>query len=269
MTIEQMNEKRKELGYSYKKLAELSGIPVGTVQKVLGGITKAPRYETLKALEKALRPVEDDWFCYDWAKDVSVRENLSYAGRTQGMYTVEDYYAISEDERVELIDGVIYDMSSPSSIHQVIAGKIFNKLENYVTGKKGPCIPIISPIDVQLDCDDKTILQPDVIVVCNREKFKKGIVYGAPDFVVEVLSPSTRKKDKSLKLKKYMDACVREYWIVDPNKKNIVVYADDGDNDYDIFVYSFDNAVPVRIFDEECKIDFKEIYENIAFLYEN
>lgn len=268
MTIKEMNDRRKELGYSYERVAELSGVPVGTVQKVLGGITKAPRYETLKALEKALRPVEDDWFFYAWEKDVSVRENLTYAGRKQGMYTIEDYYAISEDERVELIDGVIYDMSSPTSIHQAIAGKIYNKLENYVTGKKGPCIPIISPIDVQLDCDDKTILQPDVIVVCNREKFKKGIVYGAPDFVVEVLSPSTRKKDKSLKLKKYMDACVCEYWIVDPNKKNIVVYADDGDDDYDIFVYTFDNEVPVRIFNEECKIDFKEIYDDIAFLYE-
>ena len=268
MTIKEMNDRRKELGYSYERVAELSGVPVGTVQKVLGGITKAPRYETLKALEKALRPAEDDWFFYDWEKDVSVRENLTYAGRKQGMYTIEDYYAISEDERVELIDGVIYDMSSPTSIHQAIAGKIYNKLENYVTGKKGPCIPIISPIDVQLDCDDKTILQPDVIVVCNREKFKKGIVYGAPDFVVEVLSPSTRKKDKSLKLKKYMDACVCEYWIVDPNKKNIVVYADDGDDDYDIFVYTFDNEVPVRIFNEECKIDFKEIYDDIAFLYE-
>ena len=71
-----------------------------------------------------------------------------------------------------------------------------------------------------------------------------------------------------MKLKKYMDACVCEYWIVDPNKKNIVVYADDGDDDYDIFVYTFDNEVPVRIFNEECKIDFKEIYDDIAFLYE-
>jgi Uma2 family endonuclease len=268
MTIKEMNDRRKELGYSYKHIAELSGVPVGTVQKVLGGITKSPRYETLKALEQALRPIEDDWYYYDWKRDASVRESLTYAGKKQGMYTVEDYYVLSENERMELIDGVIYDMSSPTTIHQVIAGKIYYKLENYIMGKKGQCVPIISPIDVQLDCDDRTILQPDVIVVCDRDKIKKGVVYGGPDFVVEVISPSTRSRDKNLKLDKYMRAGVREYWIVDPKKKNIVVYADDGADDYDIFVYTFEHEVPVRIFDNECKIDFKEIYDYIAFMYE-
>jgi Uma2 family endonuclease len=153
-------------------------------------------------------------------------------------------------------------------MHQVMLGTIYIKIANYISGKKGQCVPIISPIDVQLDCDDKTILQPDVIVVCDRDKIKKGVVYGGPDFVVEVISPSTRSRDKNLKLDKYMRAGVREYWIVDPKKKNIVVYADDGADDYDIFVYTFEHEVPVRIFDNECKIDFKEIYDYIAFMYE-
>ena len=267
MTIKEMNDRRKELGYSYERVAELSGVPVGTVQKVLGGITKSPRYETLSALERVLRPVE--YYEYDWKKDSSVREAIStYGSKKQGMYTVEDYYALSEDERLELIDGVIYNMSSPSSIHQVLTGKIFNKIENYIMGKKGKCIPIISPMDVQLDCDDKTIVQPDVMIVCDRDKIQKGVVYGAPDFVVEVLSPSTLRRDKSLKVSKYMCAGVREYWIVDPKKKNIVVYADDGEEDYDIFIYTFEHEVPVRIFGNECKINFKEIYDYIAFMYE-
>jgi Uma2 family endonuclease len=83
-----------------------------------------------------------------------------------------------------------------------------------------------------------------------------------------VLSPSTQKKDKTLKLQKYLNAGVREYWIVDPRKKSIVVYAQDEADDYDIFLYTFENEVPVRIFNEECKIDFKEIYDYIAFMYE-
>lgn len=222
--------------------------------------------EALKELEQAQEFMDE--YVYDWENDSSVRETIAYGAKRQGTYTVDDYYVLSEDERLELIDGVLYNMSSPTAIHQVIAGKVYYKLENYIMGKKGPCIPIISPIDVQLDCDEKTILQPDVIIVCDRDKLKKGIVYGAPDFVVEVLSPSTRKRDKNLKLNKYICAGVREYWIVDPEKKNIVVYAEDGQGDYDIFVYTFENEVPVRIFNEECKINFKEIYEYIAFMYE-
>lgn len=268
MTIKEMNERRKELGYSYERVAELSGVPVGTVQKVLGGITKSPRYETLRSLERVLR--SSDEYVYDWEKDTSAREAVSaYGAKKQGMYTVKDYYELSKDERLELIDGVLYNMSSPSSIHQVLTGKIFNKLENYIMEKKGKCIPIISPMDVQLDCDEKTILQPDVMIVCDRDKIKKGVVYGAPDFVVEVLSSSTKRRDKNLKLNKYTCAGVREYWIVDPKKKNIVVYADDGEEDYDILIYTFENEVPVHIFNKECKINFKEIYDYIAFMYEN
>ena len=268
MTIKEMNDRKKELGYSYEQISELSGVPVATVQKVLGGITKSPRYETRKAIENALRTDEDDIYVYDWKKDSSVREAVTYGAKKQGMFTIEDYYALSKDERLELIDGVIYDMSSPTAMHQVITGIIFNKVANYIAKKKGKCIPIISPIDVQLDCDDKTIVQPDVIIVCDRDKIKKGVVYGAPDFAVEVLSPSTRKKDKTLKLHKYLTAGVREYWIIDPKKKTVVVYAQDEEEDYDVFLYGFEHEVPVRIFGEECKINFKEIYDYIAFMYE-
>lgn len=268
MTIKEMNDRKKELGYSYEQIAELSGVPVGTVQKVLGGITKSPRYETRKAIESALRTKEDDIYTYNWKKDSSVREAITYGAKKQGMFTIEDYYDLSKDERLELIDGVIYDMSSPTSIHQVLTGKIFNKIENYISEKKGKCIPIISPMDVQLDCDDKTIVQPDVMIVCDRDQIKKGVVYGAPDFVVEVLSPSTLERDKGIKLTKYMRAGVREYWVVDPKKKKIVVYVADDEEYYNIFLYTFENELPVHIFHEDCKINFKEIYDYIAFMYE-
>lgn len=267
MTLKEMNNRREKLGYSYERVAELSGVPVETVQKILDGIIESPDYATLRALERVLQPTKEE--TYDWENDTSVRESAtSYGVKKQGMYTVEDYYELSKDERLELIDGVLYNMSSPSSIHQVITGKIYNKLENYIMGKKGQCIPIISPMDVQLDCDDKTIVQPDVMIICDREKIQKGVVYGAPDFVVEVLSPSTGRRDKSLKVSKYMGAGVREYWLVDPKKKNIIVYTEDGEGDCDIYIYTFENEVPVRIFNQDCKINFKEIYDYIAFMYE-
>ena len=193
-------------------------------------------------------------------------EATAYGLKRQGEYTLEDYYAIPDERRVELIDGVIYDMASPSYTHQELAGPIYSELRKHVKQKKGLCKPIMSPFDVQLDRDDKTMVQPDVMVVCDRDKIINRCLYGAPDFVVEILSPSTSKKDSTIKLKKYKAAGVREYWMVDPDKKKVVVY-DWNKSDIPV-VYGFDAKVPVGIFDGECEIDFAEIYEEIAFLYE-
>ena len=192
-------------------------------------------------------------------------EAAAYGVKKQGEYTLEDYYAIPDERRVELIDGVIYDMAAPTSVHQILSGKIFNKLDVYVSNMKGTCIPIISPIDVQLDCDDKTMVQPDVVVICDRSKIIVRCIYGAPDFIVEILSSSTAKKDATIKLRKYKGAGVREYWMVDPDKKKVVVY--DWSKSENPTIYGFDSKVPVGIFNEECEIDFAEIYEQIDFLY--
>ena len=140
-----------------------------------------------------------------------IREaSAPYFVKKQGDYTLEDYYAIPDDIRVELIDGVIYDMSAPTSVHQLLTGFLFTQFMNHVMKEKGSCLPIVSPIDVQLDCDDRTMLQPDVVIVCDRKKVVHRCVYGAPDFVLEILSPSSRKKDSIIKLNKYMNAGVRE-----------------------------------------------------------
>lgn len=197
-----------------------------------------------------------------------IREQLiAYKSeRKQGEYTLEDYYALPDERRVELIDGVIYDMAAPTHIHQLISGQIFRTLADYIDRSNGTCIPAYAPLDVQLDCDDKTMLQPDVLVVCDRSKFRKGIVYGAPDLVVEILSPSTRNKDSYLKTEKYANAGVREYWQVDPEKRKVLVY--DYEHDEWPVLYSFEDTVPVRIYGGDCKVDFAEIYEYVKFLYE-
>ena len=257
MTIYEMREKKRELGLTYEQISEKSGIPLTTVQRVLGGVTKSPRYDTLQALEKVFAAptanmIREEMFAYGTEKK-------------QGEYTVEDYLALPEERRVELIDGVIYDMASPLVIHQVLAGRIWLQISSYIGKKKGNCIPIFSPIDVQLNCDNRTMVQPDVIVVCDRDKLK-GVVYGAPDFVVEVLSPSSKLRDNKIKLHKYCDAGVREYWIVDPVRKKVIVYNfEDGEWPS---IYGFDSKIPVNIFDGECEVDFAEIYEYVSFLYE-
>ena len=127
-------------------------------------------------------------------------------------------------------------------------------------------MPLMSPVDVQLDEDDKTVVQPDVLIVCDRKRFQNGRVFGAPDFLAEVLSPSTRRKDMTLKHYKYARAGVREYWIIDPEKKKVVVY--DLEHCEIPVVYGFQDKVPVRIWNNECEIDFSLIMKHTAFLYE-
>ena len=259
MTIEEMIEQKNELGYSYEQIAELSGVPLSTVQKVLGGITKSPRYETKLALGKVLQPKE--------ALRISETAH-AYGAKRQGEYTIDDYYELPDEIRAELIDGVLYDMAAPALVHQAIVTQISVMLANYIKKKGGKCIALGAAIDTQLDCDKRTMVLPDVMVMCDRDKLRKNKLFGAPDFVAEVLSPSTKQKDRGIKLNKYMAAGVREYWIVDPDKKHITVYTPSEEWDYEIEMYTFEMKVPVAIFNNECVIDFYEIYEYIEFMYE-
>ena len=264
MTIQEMKEKKKEIGYTYSQIAELSGVPLGTVQKIFNGSTSSPRYDTLRALEKVFQ------LSFDEPKkptDMIREASAPYFVKKQGDYTLEDYYAIPDDIRVELIDGVIYDMSAPTSVHQLLTGFLFTQFMNHVMKEKGSCLPIVSPIDVQLDCDDRTMLQPDVVIVGDRKKVVHRCVYGAPDFVLEILSPSSRKKDSIIKLNKYMNAGVREYWVVDPEKRLVLVY-DFEHNNFPI-IYGFDSQIPVRIWEEKLVLDFREASDHIQFLYED
>lgn len=257
MTIKEMQERKRELGYSYAQIAELSGLPLGTVQKVLGGITLTPRYDTIMALESVLGEEQP----------MAVRESARpYNVKKQGEYTLEDYYQYPDDIRMELIDGVIYDMTAPTSVHQIIAGFIYSKLLQYVLNNGGECLPMIAPVDVQLDCDDRTMVEPDVLIVCDRDKIINRCVYGAPDFIIEILSKSTKKKDSVIKLNKYLNAGVREYWMIDPDKKKVIVY-DFAHDEYPI-IYGFDAKVPVGIWNGDLEIDFAEVYDHVRFLYE-
>lgn len=250
MTVEEMKRRKKVLGYSYEKISELSGVPLGTVQKIFSGVTESPRYDTLQALEKAFKSQEED----------RVKEAAAmYRAKNQGEYTMEDYYALPEERRAELIDGIIYDMASPTSVHQLIGAEIWEQLKSYIRNSKGKCVPMLAPLDVQLDCDDRTMVQPDVLVVCDRERIHMNCVYGAPDFIVEIMSKATRKKDSIIKLNKYMNAGVREYWMVDTESRKVVVY-DFAHEEYPV-IYGGEDKVPVGIFDGECKVDFGEIYE--------
>ena len=247
MTVEEMKKKKQEKGYSYAQMAEMSGVPLGTIQKIFSGETASPRYDTLQALEHL------------FTEPLMVKEELSYQVHTQGSYTVEDYRALPEERRVELIDGYFYDMAAPTFLHQQIAGEIYRQIANFILDNGGNCKPLISPVDVQLDCDERTMVQPDVGILCHDDKIEKWGVYGAPDFVLEIISPSTRRKDCIKKLDKYMDAGVREYWILDPYQKKLLVYLAQGDACP--IIYGLEEPVPIRIYDGALEIKFNHIMQ--------
>lgn len=150
--------------------------------------------------------------------------------------------------------------------HTMMCCKLYAMFLAYVEKNKGKCIAGMSPINVQLDKDNKTMVQPDVLILCDRDKIKDGRVFGASDLLVEVLSPSTKKKDAGIKLSKYTRAGVKEYWIVAPVQKRVIVHK--LQHEGDVTVYGFEDKVPMRIFDNKCEVDFTKVYEHIRFLYE-
>lgn len=267
MTIEQMIQKKREMGLSYGKIAELSGLPLGTVQKALGGITKVPRQATLLALEKAFYPAYD----YQRAADrtsckntMMVKEAVAayqYQNKRQGEYTLEDYYALPDERRAELIDGVIYDMSSPTLVHQDIAGSVAFQLKEQIHRRGGNCKVRFAPVDVQLDCDDKTMVQPDVLILCDRDKERRWGILGAPDFVLEVVLDSTKKKDYFIKMAKYMNAGVKEYWIINPFSKELTTYDFTGEEGPR--VYSLSGKQGLALYHGEIMIDLDEVAAEI------
>ncbi len=275
MTIQEMINRKQELGYSNEQISALSGVPLGTVIKIFCGVTKNPRSTTIRALEKVLAPSRpsfsyeypDDRLEYDASSNSILKESVRYeaaALRNDHKYTIDDYYALPDDQRAELIDGIFYDMSSPRVIHQLIIGELYLQLKQCEKKHKGACRVLLSPCDVQLDCDQYTMLQPDLLVICDKNKIKERVCYGAPDLAIEVLSPSSRSRDCVLKLNKYMNAGVQEYWIVDPEYLKIIVYRLDEEKQFR--VYSFHDTVPVGISDGSCSIDFQDVFDEIQDL---
>ncbi|MDO4490357.1 MAG: Uma2 family endonuclease [Lachnospiraceae bacterium] len=273
MTREEMNRIKEERGYSFKQLSEYSGVPVVTLQKIFSGATAAPRKATMAAIEKVLCSEEHIYRgkAYQYYQEATgdpgqLGESAApWLQKQQGEFTLEDYYAIPDERRVELIDGVIYDMSSPRTVHQDIASIIHMELYSYIKEKKKPCKVFEAPVDVQLCCDNRTMVQPDVLLVCDRDKIRGFGIYGAPDFVLEILSKSTRKKDMTVKLGKYQEAGVREYWIIDPYKQVLIVYNLE-EEDYIPMVYPLQGKAPLLISGGELEIDLEQIAESIREL---
>ena len=262
--IDELKKRKQHLGLTNQDLAEMSGVPLGTVQKIMSGVTKAPRKETITALKKVL-------FSYSGVNESPIpllEETVSpyMASKGNGEYTIEDYLALPEEARVELIDGTFYDMSAPTTIHQHLVVEIALQIRSQMSESDQDCLLLVAPVDVQLDMDDKTMVEPDILVLCDKSKLTKNRIIGAPDLVIEVLSPSTLRKDLYIKGEKYQKAGVKEYWMVDPDSQFLIQI--DFTNRQPVHYYSFNQQVPVLISDGHCQVDFNVISRNLAMFFE-
>lgn len=164
------------------------------------------------------------------------------------IYTTEDIYALPEGERAELIDGRIYNMAPPNTIHQRISHRLAWKIENYIQSKKGSCEVFPAPFAVFLNQDDRNYVEPDISVICDKDKINDRGCAGAPDWIIEIVSPLTQRMDYGIKLFKYCAAGVREYWIVNPATRTVNVF--DFEYDERSMQYSFDDEIPACIYEE-------------------
>ena len=166
--------------------------------------------------------------------------------RKEEIYTIDDIYALPDGERAELIGGKIYYMDPPSKTHQKISGRLYQTIANYIDSKDGKCEVYAAPFAVFLNEDNLNYIEPDISVICDLAKLDEKGCHGAPDWIIEIVSPGNKPMDYFTKLFKYRTANVREYWIVDPTKELIMVYWFEKET---MEQYSFGEDVPVGIYE--------------------
>ena len=180
--------------------------------------------------------------------NIAVAKQLDY-------YTIEDIYNLPDGQRAELIDGELYMMAAPGRSHQEFVHFLDRTIGNYIQNKGGDCKVYPAPFAVFLNANNDIYLEPDISVICDKNKLTDEGCKGAPDWIIEIVSPSSRAMDYNKKLLKYGTAGVREYWIVDPMQQLIMVY----NFEHDTFEqYSFSDKVKAGIY-EDFEIDFAGI----------
>lgn len=162
------------------------------------------------------------------------------------IYTIEDIYALPDGHRAELIDGRIYNMAPPGRTHQKLVNLFSWAITDYIRSKKGNCEVYPAPFAVFLNNDEKNYVEPDISVICDPSKLDEKGCHGAPDWVIEIISPSNPQMDYGIKRFKYRSAGVREYWIVNPHKNTVIVF--DFEKEQQSNQYDFNDDIPSCIF---------------------
>ena len=243
------------------EIAELSGIPFSTVNKIFSGATPNPRYGTLLAIEQVLSAKQKLPFMYDETRQEPclVREAAPAYCYTARSYTHQDMDALSEGTHAELINGKLYLLAAPSRIHQFLVSELLFTIKSHIRKNNGDCHVYTSPFAVRLFDDDSTYVEPDLAVICNKDKLTEQGCNGAPDIAIEIVSPGNANHDYITKLAKYQQAGVREYWIINPeNAKTLVMNFENPANTGE---YNFEETITSGVL-EGLEISIKDLLEN-------
>lgn len=172
------------------------------------------------------------------------------------IYTSDDYWNLPENERAELINGQLIMMTPPNRTHQRLVQQFSKVIGNYIDAKHGECEVYPAPFAVNLSADEKTWVEPDISVICDKTKLTERGCEGAPDFIIEIVSPASRRLDYLQKMTLYSEAGVREYWIADPEKERTTVYR--FEEDAAPLVIPFNQTISVGIY-EDLQITISEL----------
>lgn len=249
MNIDDLKELKETEGMTSEQISELSGIPLEVVSKIFSGEIEDPKYMTLLAIEQVLVRKKKIPFYYDETKGYPclIREEATAYNFDARRYNLGDLEKLCAGVLVEVIDGKFHVMSTPSRMHQFFVTKILVRMENHIQKNKGHCHVYPAPFGVRLFADDETWVIPDILVICRKDIMTDRGCDGAPDLVVEIVSPNNASHDYVTKLMKYQQAGVREYWIVDPINEKITLY--DFQNPAENAEYSYNDTIRSNVLD--------------------
>lgn len=225
MTISDIKQLKERDGMTNEQISESTGIPFDIICKWFSGELEEPKYMTPREFEEFLteRGIP---FCYDETKGYPciLREEAVAYNFEARQYYRGDLENPCDVISVEVIDGKIHTMSTPSRMHQFLVTKLLIRIGNHIEKKRGKCHVYPAPFGVRLFSDDETWVEPDILVICKKNIMTDSGCDGAPDLIVEIVSPNNVFHDYVTKLVKYQQAGVREYWIVDPTNERITLY---------------------------------------------
>lgn len=256
MNLETLKKRKKELRLTNKDVARLSGVSLGTVNKIFSGATKAPQVDTMQAILGVLKLEEYEFYDGKMEREPLRAERIkgSFPGRLrEPQMTAEDYRMLDKRKQTELIEGKLIRHQSPSWNHQELISGVLCNVRNYIREKGYGCHAICGPIEVQLECvNGDTIVQPDLVMLLGEEQIGLRGLLRAPEFVMEVLSESEQEQEMVVKPDLYMGAGVQEYWLVNLYQRQVIVYwfgNNYGREGFQVDTYTFDQKVPMRLLD--------------------
>jgi len=283
--IEKLKERKKKLKLTTAQLAEKAELPVSTVSKIMTGETKNPSYATIEKIADVLnheemvrrvyayfqalqeyinknpqKTVDQIEFGKKYFKEnITSMDNDGYEGNlalAQQRIPIEYIHQLGEDKQIELLDGHLIYNEAPNVRHQILVQNLGKAIDAYISANNGKCRMFNVGINLYFEDDDNTLLIPDIVVLCDESKLGESGITGAPDWIIEVVSPSTRRADYNNKMHKYMCQGVKEYWIIDPEKERVTTYIQG--EPMLAYVYAFEDVIPVGIYGGQLEIRIKD-----------